>query len=87
MPRLHELKLWPEGFKAIITGNSTAQFRKDDRGFQVGDRLMLKEFEPLHHKYTGREIEIYVTHITRGPDFSIPEGYAVLSVTRVRLGL
>ncbi len=85
---IHELKIWPRGFHAVKTGNSTAQFRKnDDRNFQVGDCLVLKEWDPGLTRYTGREVEVYITHITPAPDFGIPEGYAVLSVTRVRLGL
>ena len=44
--KVHELKTWPEFFKAIKSGAKTCEIREDDRGFSVGDVLKLREFVP-----------------------------------------
>lgn len=40
----HDLKTAPEHFEAVWSGAKTAELRKDDRGFSVGDVLRLREW-------------------------------------------
>jgi hypothetical protein len=42
----HELKTWPVYFERLLSGEKTFEIRKDDRGFQAGDELVLQEFDP-----------------------------------------
>jgi hypothetical protein len=52
----HGLKSWPESFNAVVDGTKTFEIRRNDRNFQVGDRLILKEFVPCKRCHgTGRE--------------------------------
>lgn len=80
----HELKTWPREFAAILTGDKRHEWRRDDRGFSVGDRLYLREYEPgslmprREGHYTGRHLVVEVTWITRG-QFQIPDGFVVMS--------
>ena len=85
--QIHYLKTWPEQYEAVLRGDKRHEFRIDDRGFGVGDVLVLREWvpNPKHPKggiSTGRSCTAYVTHINRGPDFGIPEGYAVMTIHR-----
>jgi len=78
----HELKCWPDEFQATCRGQKTAEFRRDDRGFAVGDGLLLCEWDPTSERYTGGQLYVTVMHIERGPDFGIPEGYVMMSIVR-----
>lgn len=42
----HELKCWPVYFQRVWTGDKTFEVRLDDRGFQRGDRVVLREWDP-----------------------------------------
>jgi hypothetical protein len=76
---LIELKTWPEPFQATLEERKRFEFRNNDRGFIIGDTLLLREWNDLTRKYTGRELLVKVTYILhRG--FGLPEGYCVLSV-------
>lgn len=64
-PVTHELKCWPEFFVEIAAGRKRHDLRRSrDRDFQVGDQLLLREFEPVSQRYTGREQVVTVTYIT-----------------------
>lgn len=77
MTHTHELKVLPEYFNAISTGEKTFELRKDDRGFQVGDKLVLREWDT--NGYSGREITCRVTYMLKG-FAGLQDGYAVLSI-------
>ena len=58
---IHELKTIPYYFERIYNGEKNFEVRKNDRGFQKGDKVVLKEYNDNvgvidSHKYTGREI-------------------------------
>jgi hypothetical protein len=78
----HELKCWPEAFVSVCAGTKTAEFRRDDRGFEAGDILVLREWEPASSNYTGRAVRKTISHITRGPRWGLPDGFAMLSLAR-----
>lgn len=63
--RTHELKTWPEYFQAVLTGLKTFEVRENDRDFQVGDVLRLREYEPIPMTYTGRECFRTVTYVAK----------------------
>ena len=60
---VHELKCWPEYFEALLVGTKTFELRFDDRGYQVGDLLRLREWDPNRCVYTGRVLEREVVYI------------------------
>lgn len=62
---IHELKCWPSSFERISDGTKTFEVRRDDRGFQMGDVLRLREWDydrafelqSPERGFTGREVE------------------------------
>jgi hypothetical protein len=48
--KTHELRCWPEFFQPTLNAHKRFELRRDDRGgFQVGDQLLLREWD--HLKY------------------------------------
>lgn len=61
----HRLKSWSEFFNEIIAGHKTHDLRRSsDRKFEVGQHIMLCEFDPQIEKYTGREQLVRITYMT-----------------------
>ncbi|TDE03437.1 DUF3850 domain-containing protein [Jiangella asiatica] len=89
---IHELKTVPPWFERIVEGEKTVEVRKDDRDFQTGDTLRLREWDPErnpvyrtgdgYHRYTGREVDVAVTHALRGFE-GLADGWVALSITVV----
>lgn len=61
----HELKTWPEYLGPVVSGLKTFEYRIDDRGFAVGDTLLLREWDPSGEEYTGRSVRVRITYIFR----------------------
>ncbi|MCH7799049.1 MAG: DUF3850 domain-containing protein [Planctomycetes bacterium] len=40
------LKIWPQYYQPIVTGEKKFERRKNDRDYQVGDQLLLREWDP-----------------------------------------
>lgn len=75
---VHEIKCEIEPYRAILAGRKTWEFRNNDRGYLVGDMVLLREFDG--HAYTGRENVFSVAYILHGPAFGIPSGYCCFSL-------
>lgn len=80
----HNLKTHPEYFRDVIRGFKSFEVRKNDRDFQLGDRLLLKEFEPKSKSYTGKEFLFKITYILDGGGFGIKKGFCVMSIIPIK---
>ena len=76
---IHELKILPEYFKAVLSGEKTFEIRKADRPFCKGDLLALNEYDSVHSIYTGRSCVVYVDYIFSNADYC-KNGYVVMSI-------
>ena len=73
----HELKIAPKYFEKILSKEKTFEFRYNDRNYQVGDILNLKEYD--NGGYTGRETNVKITYILQNFEGLQPD-YAILSI-------
>ena len=95
----HVLKLWLGDFQAALDGTKTFElYREDDCQFEVGDRLILREYLPElvelaestgdeAIQYTGRQIKAEVTYVLRRNEQWLQPGVACLGIRVVRGGL
>lgn len=78
--RVHELKTWPRFFRDLIARRKHTELRRHDRDFQVGDTLLLREWQPRSKTYTRREIRRVITHMYATHE--VP-GFCVLELEEV----
>lgn len=73
----HELKILPKWFDDVSSGKKNFELRKNDRSFQVGDELLLKEW--YRGEYTGRKIRRKIEYIYFGDGtYGLSDGYCIL---------
>jgi hypothetical protein len=80
---VHELKTWPTYYGDVKSGKKPFELRQDDRPFEVGDALYLREWDPETGAYTGRQTYRLITYILRPDDvwgIGISEGFAILGL-------
>lgn len=75
----HELKCYSQYFQRICTGQKTFEIRKNDRDFQVGDILCLKEYDEKtgYPDYGPDQRRAEITYMT---DYAQQPGYVVLGI-------
>ena len=67
----HELKIWPMYYERVKNGSKTFEVRKNDRNFQMGDTVTLKEFDP---------------EATNPTDSTVPKGYTDSKPLEFKIG-
>jgi hypothetical protein len=80
---VHHVKSRVLWYQDILSGKKPFDVRLNDRGYKVGDILMLHEWDDRVDMeaghYTGRDIQRLVTYIA---GFGCEPGYVVLGFTR-----
>lgn len=81
----HTLKCWPEAFDAVRSGAKTHEIRRDDRGYAVGDILLLHRYDPVSETYdpTAPVLAVRVTYKTPGGEWGLSADLCVLSITLI----
>jgi len=74
----HELKCWPQYFDQLIWGRKPFEYRRNDRGFLIGDTLYLREWDKTDG-YTGRRMRLLVTGFFSGIP-GMPTEYCIMTV-------
>lgn len=74
---VHELKIDPQYFYAVVQGVKTFEVRKNDRPFEVGDYVLLKEY--FLNGYTGNERMTKITYILNDAAYC-KEGYVIFGI-------
>lgn len=76
---IHELKISAYYFQAVKEGRKTFEIRRNDRGFQAGDLVILREYEDrgVTTHLTGNSLEFKIGYVT---NFNQKEDYVVFSL-------
>ena len=94
MTQEHDLKLATAYFDAVASGEKCFEVRRDDRGFQRGDRLKLRRYGEDDligrygylkrgancHRMNADTIEADITYILTGGQLGIEPGFVVMGI-------
>lgn len=87
--REHILKTLPDYWDALQSKEKTFEVRRDDRGFQKGDVLVLRRLkkglgggwqEERTHTNSAVELRRKVLYVLTGGQFGIEPGYVVMAL-------
>lgn len=77
--KTHKLKIHPVYFNAIKDGKKNFEVRNNDRDFQLGDIVILEEFNGS--EYTGNVIRVKIKYILDDNFEGLTKGYVVFAFT------
>ena len=77
---VHELKIAPKWFEAVVRDDKRFEVRKSDRSYNVGDFLQLNEWDDEREEFTGRRTVATIIYILTSEDFpqGIRDGYSII---------
>ena len=82
---IHELKTHTDYFNQVAIGRKHFEVRKNDRDYQSGDILHLKNFCPESKEYKYGYVLAEVEYILKGGQFGIEEGFVVMSIKIIQV--
>ena len=75
--KAHELKILPEFFQAVYEDRKRFELRKDDRSFEVGDIIILREWDG--ENFTWRFFQSDIKYILRNCEqYGLKQGYCII---------
>lgn len=85
MGETHIVKTWPPYFQAVKRGEKRFEIRRDDRGYQKGDLLEQREYDPKRGvterpRYTGEYVTHRIAYVLTGGQFGLEPGFVALSL-------
>jgi hypothetical protein len=81
--KTHELKTVQPYFERCWETSKTFEVRKNDRNFQTGDHILLKEYDQETDTYSGRELVCRIEYVLN--EFpALEKGYVVFSFSIVQ---
>lgn len=83
MAKVHHLKIGIEYFNDVKNGNKPFEVRRNDRDYEVGDTLILNDFNPSTETYSGDWIPKLITYKLDDPRF-VKEGYVILGLQDIK---
>lgn len=75
---IHALKILPDHFKKVISGEKTFEVRLNDRAYDEGDLLALNEYDP-EKGYTDRSCLVCVDYILADEQF-VKKNYVIMTI-------
>jgi hypothetical protein len=76
--KTHHLKCYPDIFEVMFKEEKSFDIRKNDRNFEVGDQIILYEYDPIEKQYLSRHKHGLITFIMKDPNPFIDLGDKVI---------
>lgn len=85
---VHELKCAPDYWDALERGDKNFEVRRDDRGFQKGDYIVLQKYKigegfvRCGLSNSKQELCFKITYVLTGGQLGIEPGYVVMGLRK-----
>lgn len=73
----HEVKIQSCYYRDVVKGNKRFELRKNDRGYKVGDLMLLCEYDDSG-KATGSAALCQIVYVLQGCGFGLDPDYCIL---------
>lgn len=80
--KTHTVKILPEYYEAVSSGKKLFEVRKNDRGYNAGDFILLRDYDP-EEGFSGRALLCRITYILSDESYC-KEGYSILGIKVIR---
>ena len=85
MNKEHELKCWPEFYQDVESGVKPFEMRKNDREYNAGDILHIREWHNESEEYSGRSCKKRVTYILSYNLFNaVPKDFVIMGLETMK---
>lgn len=79
----HELKITKDNFDAIVKGQKTFELRRNDRNYEVGDILLLRDWDDNLKEFSGLSYRVRVMYILKDvPELGLHPDYIIMGIRR-----
>lgn len=76
----HTIKTLQPYYDDVVNGKKNFEIRRNDRHYQVGDKLILMEYDA--RGITGRSITKTISYILKDcPQYGLYDGYCILGIS------
>lgn len=77
----HDLKCEFEFFEDVESGKKNFELRLNDRNYQEGDTLLMRQLNKDKIGFTGKVIERLVMYVLKDAErFGLEKGYCIMSI-------
>lgn len=76
--KIHFLKTVQPFFSEVKSGAKEFELRRNDRDFQVGDEVVLQEYDAVSDKFTGFQVWGLITYVLKDCP-GIEDGFCIFS--------
>lgn len=63
--KTHIIKTVQPFFSQVKAGIKTFELRRNDRDYQVGDEVILREYDMMHETFSGDKIKCIITYVLK----------------------
>lgn len=82
LANVHFLKILPQYFKDVKKGIKPFEVRLNDRNYQVGDTLILEEYDPIKDFKTGAWVPEEVIYMLDDKNY-VKDGFVILGIKEI----
>lgn len=79
--KIHHVKCETVFFEDVVNDRKAFEVRKNDRDYQIGDDMVLMEWDKALQEFTGREERVTIIYMLEGYP-GIEAGYCILGIER-----